>query len=38
MPGLYYSFAAVGPLIDTLLEGEAIRTLYTRILSTNFSR
>lgn len=38
MPGLYYSFTAASPAIDTLLEGEAIRTLYTRIPSTNFSR
>jgi mannose-1-phosphate guanylyltransferase len=38
MPGLYYSFAPVGPMIDTLLEGEAVRTLYSQIPSTNFSR
>ena len=38
MPGLYYSFAAVTPAIDTLLEGEAIRTLYSKIPSTNFCR
>jgi hypothetical protein len=38
MPGLYYSFAAVSPAIDTLLEGNAIQTLYSEIPSTNFSR
>jgi len=38
MPGLSYSFTAASPAIDTLLEGEAIRTLYSQIPSTNFSR
>lgn len=38
IPDLYYAFAAVTPALDTLMENEAIRTLYSRIPSTNFSR
>lgn len=38
IPDLYYAFTAVTPALDTLMESEAIRTLYSRIPSTNFSR
>jgi mannose-1-phosphate guanylyltransferase len=38
IPDLYYAFSAVGPALDTLMESEAIRTLYSRIPPTNFSR
>ncbi len=38
LPGLYDRFAAVSPTLDTLLEKEAVRGLYSRIPSANFSR
>ena len=38
IPRLYYPFTVASPAIDTLLEGEAMRTLYSQIPSTNFSR
>jgi mannose-1-phosphate guanylyltransferase len=38
IPDLHYAFSAVTPALDTLMESEAIRTLYSRIPSTNFSR
>lgn len=38
IPTLYYAFATVTPALDTLMEAEAVRVLYSQIHSTNFSR